>query len=85
MLGMLSCDVWCMVKFQPLSCILDLSIDDICKYFYWWLLDLRLGARCGIILDDVIILCGINFFYMMCTLRRMATCMGVGFTLKEDH
>jgi hypothetical protein len=28
---------------------------------------------------------GVDIFYMVCMLRRMVACMGVGFTLEEER
>jgi hypothetical protein len=48
-----------------------------------WLLDIGLGARYGTLLNEVVILCGIDIFYMVHVLRRKVACMGVGSTLEE--
>lgn len=48
-----------------------------------WLLDLGLGARHGIVIDELVILYCINILYMACVLRRMVACMGVGSTLEK--
>jgi hypothetical protein len=37
---------------------------DIWRAFYRWLLDLGHGARSGALLEEVVIVCGINIFYM---------------------
>jgi hypothetical protein len=63
--GVPPCDVGCMVKPWPLSCILYLLVDNIWRYFYRWLLDLGLGVICGTLLDDVVILCCIDILYMV--------------------
>ena len=68
-----------MVKPQPLSCILDLLIDGI---FSRWLLNLELGDRCGTLLEEVVILCRIDIFYIAHVLRMVA-CMGIGSTWEE--
>jgi hypothetical protein len=60
-------------------------IDDIWRDFYRWLSDLGLGSRCDTFLDKVVILYDIDMFYMMCMLRRMVSCMGVGATLEEER
>jgi hypothetical protein len=85
MLGVPLCDVGCMVKPYPLSCILDLLVNDIGRALYSWFLDLGLGARCGTPFDEVVILCVIDIFYMLHVLRRMVACIGVAYTLVEEH
>jgi hypothetical protein len=82
MLGVASCDE-CIVKPKPLSCILDLLVDGICKDLYKWLFDLGLGAGCGMLLDEVVILCCIDIFYMAHMLRRVVSCTSVGYNLER--
>jgi len=84
MLGFPSYDVGCMVKPYHHSCILDLLVDDIWRDFYRWLLELALGARCAA-LDEVVILCDIDIFYMTCVLKWMVVCMRVGSTLEGGY
>ena len=50
---------------------------------YRWLLDLGHGVICGILLNEAVILCGIDIFYMVCMLRRIGAWMGVGSNLEE--
>ena len=38
-----------------LSCILVLLVEDIWRFFNRWFLDLHLDARCGTLLDYVLI------------------------------
>jgi hypothetical protein len=76
-LGVPLCNVWCMVKPYPLSYILDFLVDDIWRAFYRWLLVLGPSAKCGTLFDEVVILCGIDIFYMVHMLRRMVACMDV--------
>ena len=64
-----------------LSCILVLLVDDLCRAFNRWFLDLHLDARCGTLFDYVLIRCGIDTFFMVHMLRRM----GVGSTSEENH
>lgn len=60
-------------------------VDGIWRAFYRWLLDFGFGTRYGTLLDEVVILCGIDISYTTCVLRRMVACMGVGYTLDEEH
>jgi hypothetical protein len=59
-------------------------VDDIWRVLYRWFLDLGLGARCHTLLVKMIILCGTDTFYMDDVLRRMVSCIGVGYTLERE-
>jgi hypothetical protein len=39
-------------------------VDDIWRALYRWLLDLGLGARCGTLLEEMVILCGIDILHV---------------------